>query len=368
MNKEKRTYTRTQFKKEFAKMMDRISIPDNLPKVETLLLYSKVWGFAMHNIPSKLFRFRKCSIDTLISFEQGTIPVCIADKFPDKYDSTVFYDNKSLDTRIREIYKLCIPYILKAYRTDPSPFPTNPVTSKIHELIDCNQSDSIIETELWDVYKQSYNDWKDHIEKQQLWARQNKTTKIACFTETVTSKYMWDTYADGYTGFSLEYDFRNWRVSTKNTHAVCLFPIIYTSQKMDATEMIDRISGRNFMRSNFVDDTILQQYVQMYPVDKLYKLKTYLYKDKSDYAHEKEWRILDLEPFDDKDADKEYSSIPDKGCLKAIYYGPVMESRYKEHLRTIAKAKGIREYDVVLDRNSRKYSLKVVPLLKNKNN
>ena len=47
---------------------------------------------------------------------------------------------------------------------------------------------------------------------------------------------------------------------------------------------------------------------------------------------------------------------------RVIYYGPDMEPRYKTHLRSIAKAKGIREYDVVLDRNSRKYSLKVVSL------
>ena len=69
-----------------------------------------------------------------------------------------------------------------------------------------------------------------------------------------------------------------------------------------------------------------------------------------------------MEPLTDKDANKEFSSIPDKGCLKAIYYGPEMEERYKEHFRTIAKSKGIKEYDVVLDRNSRKYSLKVVTL------
>jgi len=62
----------------------------------------------------------------------------------------------------------------------------------------------------------------------------------------------------------------------------------------------------------------------------------------------------------DKDAKKEFSSIPDKGCLKAIYYEPKMEERYKEHFRTITKAKGIKKYDVVLDKNSRKYSLKVV--------
>ena len=83
-------YTKTQFKKKFARLMERTSIPDNLPPMETLMLYSKVWGFVSHHIPSKLFRFRKCSIDSFISFEQGTIPVCIADKFPDKYDSQSF--------------------------------------------------------------------------------------------------------------------------------------------------------------------------------------------------------------------------------------------------------------------------------------
>lgn len=49
------------------------------------------------------------------------------------------------------------------------------------------------------------------------------------------------------------------------------------------------------------------------------------------------------------------------GYLKAIYYGPHMEAQYKTQLISIAKEKGIREYDVVLDRNSRKYSIKVVP-------
>lgn len=362
MNKDKNTYSKKDFKKEFARLMSRASIPDNLPKMETLLSYAKVLSFVEHHIPSKLFRFRKCNIDTLISIEQGTIPVCIADKFPDKYDSTVFYDNKTLDKRMKEVYNLYMPTMINAYRNNPSSFPINPVTSKIKELIENDLPNDIIETNLWDVYKRYYDDWKEHIEKQQQWARQNKATKLACFTETVTSKFMWDTYADGYTGFALEYDFRNWRVLTKNSHAVCLFPIIYTSQKMDATEIIDRISGRNFMMSNGVDDSVLQQFEQLNPIDRLYWIKTYLYKDKAEYAHEKEWRLIDMEPLTDKDANKEFSSIPDKGCLKAIYYGPEIEERYKEHFRTIAKSKGIKEYDVVLDRNSRKYSLKVVPL------
>ena len=362
MNKEIGLYSRKEFKKEFAKLMSTVSIPDNMSQKDTLLSFKKMISFVDHHIPSKLFRFRKCNIDTLISLEQGTIPVCIADIFPDKYDSTVFYDNKTLDKRMKEVYQLNVPNLIDAYRNNPSSFPINPVTSKIKELIEKKQSNHFIITMLWDVYKQYYDDFKDHIRMQQQWARQNKANKLACFTETVTSKFMWDTYADGYTGFALEYDFRNWRMLSKNSHAVCLFPIIYTSQKMDATEMIDRICGRDFMMSNNVDDSIMQQFKQLTPIDWLYWLKIYLYKDKADYAHEKEWRLIDIAPLTDKYASKDFSLIPDMGCLKAIYYGPEMEERYKEHFREIAKHKGINEYDVVLDMNNRKYSLKIVPL------
>jgi hypothetical protein len=81
-----------------------------------------------------------------------------------------------------------------------------------------------------------------------------------------------------------------------------------------------------------------------------------------EYSHEKEWRLLDMEDFNSPEANDDFFAINDANCLKAIYYGPEIESRYKIHLRSISKQKGIREYDVVLDKNSRRYSLKVVPL------
>lgn len=37
--------------------------------------------------------------------------------------------------------------------------------------------------------------------------RSDNTTQIACFTENIRSKFMWDMYADGYKGYALEYDF-----------------------------------------------------------------------------------------------------------------------------------------------------------------
>ena len=118
---------------------------------------------------------------------------------------------------------------------------------------------------------------------------------------------------------------------------------------------------------NNVSKDIKKQYAATVPIDRLYYQKVYLYKDKAEYSHEKEWRLLDMEEFNSPEANEDFFAINDANCLKAIYYGPEMESRYKAHLRSIAKQKGIREYDVALDTNSRKYGLKVVPLLRNKN-
>ena len=49
-------------------------------------------------------------------------------------------------------------------------------------------------------------------------------------------------------------------------------------------------------------------------------------------------------------------------CIADKFFDKYDSNVFYDYWSSIAKAKGIREYDVVLDRNSRKYSLKVVPL------
>ena len=83
--------------------------------------------------------------------------------------------------------------------------------------------------------------------------------------------------------------------------------------------------------------------------------KPYLYKDKEEYGHEREWRLLHYEKVNTDD----YMEISDFGCLKAIYYGPDIKEDDYEKLHQIASRKGIAEYKVSIDENSRKYSLKI---------
>lgn len=355
--------SKAQFKKEFAKLMQQTSILSNLSNEETVKRYSEILSFIEANIPKKLFRFRKCNLDTIISFEQNTISVCAASKFPDKYDSTVYYNHEAFEEKAKGAYNQLMPNIIKLLRSNPSAFPTNQFTLKALELIKSSNSEKEILDSLWHEFEPMFREMERRVIMQKLLPRNNKTTKIACFTETVKSKFMWDAYADGYTGFALEYDFTRWRSLTANSHAVILCPIIYTSQKLDATEMIEKLTAQDFIMGNSqVPDSIKQQYTSSCPIDRLYFQKIYLYKDKAEYSHEKEWRLLDIAPTTDCEVQNDFSSISDADCLKAIYYGPEMESRYKIHLRNIAKQKGLREYDVVLDTYSKRYNLKLVKL------
>ena len=77
MVKENVLYTKTQFKKEFARLMEKTSIPNTFSQEESVKVLRELHDFVQPYIPSKLFRFRKCGIDELISFEQGNIPIVI---------------------------------------------------------------------------------------------------------------------------------------------------------------------------------------------------------------------------------------------------------------------------------------------------
>ena len=86
----------------------------------------------------------------------------------------------------------------------------------------------------------------------------------------------------------------------------------------------------------------------------LHMYKPYLYKDKAEYSHEREWRIIY-----NNSREEDYELIPDMDCLKAIYYGPDITPENKNKLHEIAEKRGIKEYDVAFDLESRNYKLKI---------
>lgn len=214
------------------------------------------------------------------------------------------------------------------------------------------------------IVKEHYSDYfnKVGIELKQRESRyrdSHETARIACFTESVQSKFMWDTYAGGYSGFALEYDLKQLFINCINKGiAAYVFPVIYTDKRPDLT--IDEANYYCF--SNAQKEGWVKYLKPLKPFldyNLLYPHKPFLYKDKEEYGHEKEWRLL----YYDMNNRADHIEIPDEGCLKAIYYGMDIKKDDLETLHRIALKKGIKEYFVSIDNHSRKYSLEINPII-----
>ena len=217
----------------------------------------------------------------------------------------------------------------------------------------------ILDTSYWEQFTDELSILIDaHIKN----IRTNRFTKIACFTEDVQSQYMWDNYAGGYSGFALEYDFRNLafngcevcpKVKECEEHSknfTSVYPVIYSETRYDATDSIINLITNQILKSIFSTTNLL-------PVDLLHWYKSHLYKGQNGYAQEKEWRMLSHCP---SAMDSDFTEIPDRQCIKAIYYGPKIKGKNKQRLHNIAKARGIEEYDVILDNNSPRFELRTI--------
>lgn len=185
--------------------------------------------------------------------------------------------------------------------------------------------------------------------------KNNPLTKIACFTEDICSKAMWDRYADGYKGFAIEYDFSNYvfsicgqcdkKICPDRVHPY-LFPIIYSDFRYDATEIVYYHSTLDMSSRTKSQNKI------PFP-DSLFWIKAFLYKDKTTYSYEKEWRFMCT---CQGRMQEKFLELTGKKPT-AIYYGTYLPANEREKLRSIAKDKNIKEYEMYVDNNTASYSL-----------
>lgn len=345
----------SDFRIFFRQHLEDCKIPSNASSAETLKLWKSLYNVLLPNIPKQLFRYRSINEYSLADLKNGTISVCHANQFPDKYDSYVFIDSnrvqKELENGIKNIFK----NIIYAHFHGMPIIKDDQMVVEIRQYKENGYTDEqITEILLGSVNysKKIYEIKKQLKNKEPHFRNPHNSAKIACFTESVISKFMWDHYAKGYTGFALEYDFRTIKESNYNNHTIELFPVIYSDEKLDVTEEEEIIYFHDYINRNMLDISILELLNKLYPINQLYWFKSYLYKDKNEYEHEFEWRLLSY----DLDDENDYAEIPDNNSLKAIYYGPDIATEDKEMLHDIALKKELKEYDVNLDNDSRKYS------------
>lgn len=350
----------TDFRDEFQRLLESTYIPSVGDRTVIGKELGEFLKKVSQNIPEKLYRYRQCDEKgyALDSFKHGTISVCNAKCFSDKYDSRVYVDGNKVFKELKENYKNAISDLLKGIRQKNPMLRAERVTD-ICYYIECGLSDQEI---IDRIIKERYLDYIHGIEKD-MKSRENrfqgseKSAKIGCFTESVQSKFMWDHYAGGYTGFALEYNLKEFVYKNLSNSDIFpyVFPVIYTDQMPDVTDD----ESNAYMREKCLKEEWMRSCAPFYhsvPLNALHLFKPYLYKDKAEYAHEREWRMICY----NSDNKEDFSLIPDKNCLKAVYYGPDISSDNKDKLHEIAQRRGIAEYDVVFDLESRKYALKIL--------
>ena len=350
----------TDFREEFQRLLESTYIPTGSNSAEIEKKYIDFLNTVFQHIPEKLYRYRQFDEKgyNIDSFKHGTIYLCNADRFSDKYDSRVFVDREKILKDLKYGFKCAISDLLKNIRQkNPDVKPES--AAEICHDIECGLSDQEI---IDKMIKESYADYIHEIEtdmksREYRFRGSGQTAKIGCFTESVQSKFMWDHYAGGYTGFALEYNLKELMYKPQSNPGIFtyVFPVIYTDMMPDVTDDESNV----YMKEKCLKEDWMRSWASFYhsvPLNALHMFKPYLFKDKAEYAHEKEWRMIcyDFENKGDK------SLIPDMNCLKAIYYGPDISAENREQMHEIAKDKGIAEYDVSLDLDSRAYGLKII--------
>ncbi len=310
-------------------------------------------------IPESLFRYRKFDNNTLQAFEDGTVSLCAAKCFSDKYDSMIYVDAERQRAKMAEYLVDAMFHVINSVkRKDPLLRPEKAALVCYYLEQGMNERE-VAESLVKEKYSDFLSDFEQRLKRWESHFRESdRTARIACFTESVQSKFMWDTYADGYSGFVLEYNLKDLFIKCiNNNSSVYVFPIIYTDERPDLTEDAANINVLyNAQEEGWLHK--LAPFKPFFNTNLISPHKPFLYKDKEEYGHEKEWRLL----FYDTECQEVYIQIPDQGCLKAIYYGMDIKDDDFMKLHSIAVKKGIKEYRVSIDKNSRKYSLKIIPL------
>lgn len=353
---------------KFETFFESQCIPADLPFDEI----AKRWSVINNNLdtilPSKLFRFRKIKGDEkgkdymLDSLKSKTIATCSASCFSDKYDALCYFDeNKVWDLIVKLINKDTIQDFQAMVENGAYPNSLPEILKPLMLLNSQKIRETSAEAAVWQLRRIIADSpirasIVTKLRNSMDFLRNDSTTQIACFTENVRSKFMWDMYADGYKGYALEYDFSGiplvfslLALPNETTHST-LLPVFYSDERYDLS---------NYRIESFIIERYMATGIEslkpiLHNIDLLDLCRPYLYKS-TEYSREKEWRLI----CNWGDRNNKYANIADFDKLKAIYYGPEISWSDREELHEIAVNRELKEYNVRISYSSKSYDLDI---------
>ena len=148
------------------------------------------------------------------------------------------------------------------------------------------------------------------------------------FSETHDEPLMWGHYANGASGFCVEYDLS--LIDIENEMLTHIFPVIYSKKRPNISCLGDMIKDMKWLNEDILADAEPGQYLSL-------KDMYYLFLSKGEeWKYEREWRMLytKCELYDKSSDLKGERTIPFP-YVSAIYFGAKLEEKYKEHIKEI---------------------------------
>lgn len=357
-------------KKDYAKMINSIIIPGNLPFEEKDNRYQPIKDFLNSQTPKKLYRFRSCCERHISAFDRDELSFSPGYKMNDDFDGLLFFDKEYIKTEFKAavesklirntLYNIGQGVSFPAELQNAVP---PQMLSNMYAYI-ANLDSKTIDDRIDYLYNYTMSNFDEGLLRI---SHLIQNLKIASFSEAINSAAMWGYYADDGKGFALSYDFRNGNYSTCNsctTNQQCqianncyLLPIIYNNKRFDATKyaiwafqllIIGEIlinANANFMYNIFSSAVPCQ--------DEFIATKALIHKAKA-WSHEKEWRMV----FTCKSPEVNQQEYP---CAKkrpsAIYLGRNISEINEKILKSIAGVKGIPVYKMMIRENDSTYKL-----------
>lgn len=264
------------------------------------------------NFPDKLYRFRKCNEDEFKSIENNYIWICPARDFEDITDSTIKYSIDSQKKEIFNIYLDWLPYMIKKsysktkYGNVLSDIESNKAIieeykhniigddlfidiNKVRALLIRKGASKVKADQYIDILNKLVTSEAVQVKADEIidtfrctMEKLRNSYYVTCFTETYENSNLWQTYADKYFGFCIEYYF-NPEVKEKAKDILFnIAPMFYGDKK--AINFIDIFK---LAKSEYCGEAIDKKKLDELDLTMHLHSRT---KDKT-YDHEKEWRL-----------------------------------------------------------------------------
>lgn len=303
-------------------------------------LFKKQSDFRYSGPPS-LFKYRPFDSFAFDMFEKEYVYLCPAELEDDKTECNVSFDIKDYyDYQYDNLKPKAIEFILqqvekktsKEHMTEVRARIGNAITEDgfislpllLQRIMDCQElgllppEDCVNLVNQLANFPQKMDDPKTKAEVERLFSigyNAKKIIGICSLCESCENNRMWEKYAGGRTGYCIEYDVSDYLFN------VAIFPVIY--QDMRDTNIFTQIIG------NYIGQLIHSYSQGEIDVDMSQILRLFLTKSHTDWAYQKEWRLLG--------AAGECVPAPK---IKAVYLGKECSEKNRTKLTTIAKEKG----------------------------